>query len=161
MRHWISCHLRVVAAILKIVRNEGKRLCFLFLLNLFIWSHVTCYVSGVTCHVSCVTCKVSNVVCHLSFVTCHLSPVTIHLSLTPTPTPTDPPPANSPTMHSRVVHKNNNKQTHKKIKHTKIPLGSKVHTLNVNWNGILPRSVPKKTLSRGGGVMFFFLLFIA
>ena len=35
---------------------------------------------------------------------CHMSDVTCHLLLTPTATATDPPPANSPTMHSRLVH---------------------------------------------------------
>ena len=35
-------------------------------------------------------------------VKCLLEPVTFNLSLTPTVTATDPPPANSPTMHSTV-----------------------------------------------------------
>ena len=47
---------------------------------------------------SCVKCHVSGVKCHVSTVTCHLSP-------TPTATSTDPPPANSPIMHSRLVSK--------------------------------------------------------
>ena len=34
--------------------------------------------------------------CHMSSATCHLSP---------TPTATDPPPANFPIMHNRLVHK--------------------------------------------------------
>ena len=34
---------------------------------------------------------------------CHVSHVTYHTSLTPIATATDPPPANSPTMHSRLV----------------------------------------------------------
>ena len=33
----------------------------------------------------------------------YISPVTSHLSQTPTAAATDPPPANSPTMHSRLV----------------------------------------------------------
>ena len=53
-------------------------------------------------HVSCVTCHVSCVTCHMSHIPCHLSPFTI---LTPTATTTDPPPANSPAMHNRLVHK--------------------------------------------------------
>ena len=54
---------------------------------------------------SCVTCHLSPVTSNLSPVTCHLSPTTWHMSLTPTTTATDPSPANSPTMHSRMVHK--------------------------------------------------------
>ena len=63
-------------------------------------------------HMSGVTFLMSIVTCHLSRVICHQSPVTCHLSLTPTAAATDPPPANSPTMHSRPVgkdHKNPNK----------------------------------------------------
>ena len=52
----------------------------------------------VTSHISCVMCM-----CHPSRVTFHISPVTCYLSPTPTATITDPPPANSPTMHSRLV----------------------------------------------------------
>ena len=40
----------------------------------------------------------------MAFVTLHLSPVTCHLSLMPAAT--DPPPANSPTMHSMLASKN-------------------------------------------------------
>ena len=36
---------------------------------------------------------------------CNLPHVAFHMSLTPTATATDPPPANSPTIHSRMVHK--------------------------------------------------------
>ena len=43
------------------------------------------------------------VTCHMLHVTCHMSRVTCHLSLRPTATATDPPSANSPTMHSRLV----------------------------------------------------------
>ena len=39
---------------------------------------------------------------------CQLSPVTCHISPTPTVTATDPPPANSPTLHSRMVHQDRN-----------------------------------------------------
>ena len=56
-------------------------------------------------HVPGVMCRVSRAMCHVSRVVCHLSPVTCHLSLTPTATDTDPPPANSPIMHSRLVAK--------------------------------------------------------
>ena len=42
---------------------------------------------------------------HMSCVMCHLPPVTCHMPLTPTATAPDPPPSNSPTMHSRMVHK--------------------------------------------------------
>ena len=44
-----------------------------------------------------------------SCVVCHMSPVSCHLSLTPTVTATDPPPANSPTMHSSLVCKDQQK----------------------------------------------------
>ena len=43
---------------------------------------------------------------YMSHVTCQLSPATGHMSLTPTATATDPPPANSPTMHSSMVSTN-------------------------------------------------------
>ena len=56
------------------------------------------------CYASRVTWYVSRATCHVLCVTCHLIPVTYHLSLIPTAT--DPHPANSPTMHSRLVHKN-------------------------------------------------------
>ena len=52
--------------------------------------------------------------CHMSLVTCHLSPLTCHRSLTATATATDPPPSISPTMHSRLVHKDPKKPKHKK-----------------------------------------------
>ena len=39
--------------------------------------------------------QVSGFICRLSSVTCHMS-------VTPTATATDPPPANSPTMHRRI-----------------------------------------------------------
>ena len=45
----------------------------------------------------------SPVTCHMSCVTCFLSPVTCHMSLTQTATATDPPPANSPLFHSKLV----------------------------------------------------------
>ena len=45
-----------------------------------------------------IMCQVSNVMCYVSDVNCHMS-------LTPTATATNPPPANSPIMHSRLVRK--------------------------------------------------------
>ena len=51
--------------------------------------------------VSCVTCHVSNIMCHVSSVICYMTHVICHLS--PTGTTTDPPPANSTTMHSGLV----------------------------------------------------------
>ena len=45
--------------------------------------------------------------CHMLHVTYHLSLFAGHMLLTPTATDMDPPPANSPTMHSRVVYKYN------------------------------------------------------
>ena len=39
----------------------------------------------------------------VSGVRCQVSRVTCHMSLTPTDRATDPPPANSPTMHSREI----------------------------------------------------------
>ena len=59
-------------------------------------------------HMSGVTCLMSLVTCHLLCVTCHQSPFTCHLSLTPTATATNPPSANSPTMHSRLVSEDHN-----------------------------------------------------
>ena len=53
-------------------------------------------VSGVRCQVLGVRCQVSDVRCQVSLGTCHLS-------LTLTATDTDPPPANSPTMHRRLI----------------------------------------------------------
>ena len=47
--------------------------------------------------------QVSGVRCHVLCVTCCMSPVTCHMSLTQTATATDPPPANSPSMHSRML----------------------------------------------------------
>ena len=41
--------------------------------------------------------------CQVTGVRCQVSPVTCHKSLTPTATAMDPPPANSPTMHSRIL----------------------------------------------------------
>ena len=66
-------------------------------------SCVSCHVSCVICHVSYIMCHMSCVICHMSHVACHLSPDTCHLILTPTATATDPPPANSATMHSTLV----------------------------------------------------------
>ena len=51
-----------------------------------------------------VRCHVSHVTCHVSCVTCHMSHVTSHMSPTKTAPAKDPPSANSPTMHSRLVH---------------------------------------------------------
>ena len=41
--------------------------------------------------------------CEMSCVKCRVSHVTCHMLLTPTARATDPPHANSPTMHSRMV----------------------------------------------------------
>ena len=51
-------------------------------------SHFACQVLGVTCHVLFVRCQVLHVTCH---------------QLTPTAKAIDPPPANSPIMHSRLL----------------------------------------------------------
>ena len=48
-------------------------------------------------------CHVSSVTCHMSYVICQMSHFTCHMSLTPTATAMDPPLANSPTMHCRIV----------------------------------------------------------
>ena len=45
----------------------------------------------------------SEVTCQWLRLTCYVSPVTCHISLTSTATATDPPPANSPIMHSRML----------------------------------------------------------
>ena len=54
----------------------------------------------------------------MSCVTCRVSQVTCHLSLTPTATATDPPPANSPIMHNRLVCKE--PKLYKNLKYKKI-----------------------------------------
>ena len=79
----------------------------IFLLSLLLFASVMRF------FVSCVRYKkniyikknyqVLYVRCHVSCVTCRVSPVTFHMSLTPTATATDPPPANSPKMHSRML----------------------------------------------------------
>ena len=55
----------------------------------------------------------SHILCHVSHVTCNLSPATCHLSQPPTATATYPPPANSPTMHSKPVHKDRTQKPQK------------------------------------------------
>ena len=66
--------------------------------------------SHVMCPVSCVLCHVPCVICHMSCVmfTCCILHVTSHLSMTPSATFTDPPSANSPIMHSRLIWKDLN-----------------------------------------------------
>ena len=59
--------------------------------------------SHVMRHLSHVTCHMSHITCHMSPVTCDLSCVTCHISLTSSAIATDPPCANFPTRHSRVV----------------------------------------------------------
>ena len=49
--------------------------------------------------------KKSYVRCHMSHVRWHMSRVTCRMSLTPKAKALDPPPANSPTIHIRMVHK--------------------------------------------------------
>ena len=56
-------------------------------------------------HVSGVMCQVSGVPCYVSHVMSCVSRVAYHISLMPTTTTMDPPPAYSPTMHSRMVFK--------------------------------------------------------
>ena len=59
--------------------------------------------------------------CYVSHVGCHLSPINCHLSLTPSATVTDPPPTNSPTMHSRLVCKDQKKTKTKNPNNYKNP----------------------------------------
>ena len=49
------------------------------------------------------TKKILGAMCHVSDITCRMSPVTYNMPLTPTVTTMDPPPANCPTMHSRMM----------------------------------------------------------
>ena len=72
------------------------------------------------------TCNVSCTMYHGIPVACRRSPVICHLSLMPKATATDPPPANSPTMHSRMVgkdqknqNKTQSKQKREEKKHAK------------------------------------------
>ena len=69
--------------------------------------------------------KMSCVRCHVSGVTRHVSPLTCHLWITPTATATDPPNANSPIMHSRLV--------------CKEPKTKKIQKRKKNQNGKTPR----------------------
>ena len=78
---------------------------------------VMCQRSDVTCRMSHVTCNMCSVMSHASCVTtCHVSRVLCHLSQTPTATATDPPTANSPIMHSRLVLKDPKTQKNAKLK---------------------------------------------
>ena len=83
-RPWISWRVRIVTQI-KYLKKKLYQ------------------VSYVSCHVSRVMCHISRVACYLSLVTCCMLPVACHMSLTPTATATDPPHANSSTLHSRMV----------------------------------------------------------
>ena len=67
------------------------------------------YKQNVMCnmHGSVVMCLVSGVRCRMWRINCHLS-------IMPTVTATDPPPANSPIMHSRLVPKDPKKNQRKK-----------------------------------------------
>ena len=60
---------------------------------------------GVRCQVSGVRCQVSSTQCYMSCVASHMSHLTCNRSLTPTATAMDPPHANSPTMHIKMVGK--------------------------------------------------------
>ena len=75
-------------------------------------TRITFQVPGVMCHMS-------RVLCHISHVACRVSRVTWHLSLTPTATARDPPFANSPTMHRRLV-RNDPKTQRKQIRGQKV-----------------------------------------
>ena len=73
-------------------------------------SCVMCLASSVMCHVLCVMClascvmfPVSYVLRHVSYVLRHVSCVLCPISLRPTAPATDPPHDNSPTMHIRLV----------------------------------------------------------
>ena len=57
-------------------------------LNIFWYKNYSCHVTGVTCWVSHAICRMS---------------VTRYTSLMPTATAIDPPPANSPSLHSRIL----------------------------------------------------------
>ena len=58
-------------------------------------------------HVSCV-------ICHVSCVLYHMMHVTFHMSVRPTAT--DPPPANYPTMHRRLLCKDHKTEEEQKYK---------------------------------------------
>ena len=66
-------------------------------------SSVRCQVSGVRCQVSGFRCQVSCVRCLMLQVTCQVLPVNCHMSLMPTPTVTNPPPINYPTIYTQMV----------------------------------------------------------
>ena len=62
--------------------------------------------SHVMCHISCVRCHKSHVICQHSHVTCCLSLATTARAM-------DSPSANSPTMYSRLVGKEERKKLHR------------------------------------------------
>ena len=71
--------------------------------------------------------------CHMFRATCCMSPVTYNLSLMPTATATFHPPANSPTMHSRLVCKDQKKTKNAKnqLSLLKIKLSSRYPILAI------------------------------
>ena len=80
-KHWISQPVRIISTNTKMDKERQKRQ----------QQNITCHVSHASCHVSCAMCHISCVACHLS--------------LTATATATNPPPANSPIIHNRLVYK--------------------------------------------------------
>ena len=112
-RHWISWLMRIVAPIPKQIETERNRQ------KLTEVEKKKHYVLHVMCHVS-------RLILHVLCVICHMSLVTFHLSLTPIATATYPPPANSPTMHRRLVFKDQkNWKIFQKIKQKNIEMVKK------------------------------------
>ena len=100
-----------------------------------------CVMCGL-CHVSCVGC----VMCHVPCVTCHMSPVTRHQRQLPQPHTF--PHANCPTMHSRLVCRDQKHPKTFKIQMLFKSMGKKNFTRNipvdqkhpVNWGAKLKQS---------------------
>ena len=88
--------------------------------------------------------KMSGVMCQASRVTCHKSCVACHLSLLPTATATDPPPADSPTMHNRLVLKDQTTQT---IKNSKSHQNRKTTKISRSMPTLLICSLTRSVLS--------------
>ena len=88
-RHCISLCMQILAPMTKQAETFRMRKKEADILFDYKRSYIMCHMSCVTCHITCVMCPVLHVTCHLS--------------LTPKATATEPPPANSASMHIRPV----------------------------------------------------------
>ena len=93
------------------------------------------HVSYAMCHVSCVMCHVSCVLRHVSCVLCQMS-------LRPTAPATDPPHAKSPTMHFRLILKD---QTNKSFVFPEAILALSQQKIDNSNNTLLSLCFSKKS----------------